>query len=209
MLSRKTFIEAIGNIKKHEELIERLHEITKEFGDFPPNLDFENLNRKALLSVLKESMNDKFDYIEWWLYEATDDFTVSWEEDGRHEERCLKEVDALYDFLVEQTKTVSFDDLPIHDKDTAPDASEELAPCKVILKEDFLTYFDRVLEYVEANEIVLEIHGEGNEKLALMSIQLYDKMMGRIEVLEKKIRGIEKDAGAEDDNNKKTEQEAH
>ena len=63
MLSRKTFAEAIGNIKKHEELMDKLNDVVREMGSFPPNLDFESLNREALLSVLKESMNDKYDYI--------------------------------------------------------------------------------------------------------------------------------------------------
>lgn len=65
MLTRKTFIEAISNIKKHEEIMDRLNDVVREMGDFPPNLDFESLNRMALLQVLKEAMNDKHDYISY------------------------------------------------------------------------------------------------------------------------------------------------
>jgi len=195
MLSRKTFAEAIGTIKKHEELIDRLNEVAKELGDFPPNLDFESLNRRALISVLKESMNDKYDYISWWLYEATDDYTVSWEEDGRHEERNLKDVDALYDFLIEQTRTTGFEDLPIYDDPARDRAVDGDIPYKVINKNDFLTYFDRTLEYIEANDVALEIRGEGKDRYILLSIRLYNKMLAEEDALKKQLDNKEEQRG--------------
>ena len=42
-------------------------------------------------------MNDKYDYIDWWLHEATPDYRV-WTED-MEKEWCLKEPEALYDFI--------------------------------------------------------------------------------------------------------------
>jgi len=195
MLSRKTFAEAIGTIKKHEELIDRLNEVAKELGDFPPNLDFESLNRRALISVLKESMNDKYDYISWWLYEATDDYTVSWEEDGRHEERNLKDVDALYDFLIEQTRTTGFEDIPIYDDPARDRAVDGDIPYKVINKNDFLTYFDRTLEYIEANDVALEIRGEGKDRYILLSIRLYNKMLTEEDALKKQLDNKEGQRG--------------
>lgn len=36
----------------------------------------ENKYLLALRDVLKEAVNDQYDYIDWWLYEATDDYTV-------------------------------------------------------------------------------------------------------------------------------------
>lgn len=196
MLSRKTFAEAIGNIKKHEELMDRLHAVASELGDFPPNLDFESLNRRALLSVLKEAMNDKYDYISWWLYEATDDYTVSWEEDGQHEERNLKDVDALYDFLIEQTRATSFEDLPIYDDPARDHAVDGVTPYKVINKNDFLTYFDRTLEYIEANDVVLEIRGEGKDRYVLLGIRLYNKMLAEEDALNKQLESKEKQDGS-------------
>ncbi|WP_195377211.1 hypothetical protein [Anaerotruncus rubiinfantis] len=53
----------------------------------------------ALLMVLKEAVNDQYNYIEWWLYEATDDYKV-WENDEGGREWCLKEPEALYDYIV-------------------------------------------------------------------------------------------------------------
>lgn len=39
MLTRATFIKAIGAIRKHEELMDRLDVVCREFGDFRPCLD--------------------------------------------------------------------------------------------------------------------------------------------------------------------------
>ena len=103
MLKRETFVDAISKIKKHEELIERLDSVCREFGSFCPSLDFGNLHLQALLEVLKEAMNDKHDYISWWLYESTDQ-TVSWEDDGQWVTVELKAAGALYDYLVEYNK---------------------------------------------------------------------------------------------------------
>ena len=103
MLTRETFVDAICKIKQHEELIDRLNSICREFGDFRPSLDFGNLHLQALLAVLKEAMDDEYDYISWWLYEGTDQ-TVSWEEDGQWVTVELHDAGALYDYLAEYNK---------------------------------------------------------------------------------------------------------
>lgn len=99
MLKRETFVDAISKIKKHEELMERLDSVCWEFGSFRPSLDFGNFHLQALLEVLKEAMQDEYDYIGWWLYESTDHI-VFWEENGQKVSADLSEVNALYDFLV-------------------------------------------------------------------------------------------------------------
>ena len=103
MLKRETFVDAISKIKKHEELMDRLDTVCREFGSFRPSLDFGNLHLQALLDVLREVMNDKYDYISWWLFEGTDR-TVSWEQDGQWVTVELKDAGALYDYLVEYNK---------------------------------------------------------------------------------------------------------
>ena len=103
MLKRETFVDAISKIKKHEELMDRLDTVCREFGSFRPSLDFGNLHLQALLDVLREAMNDKHDYISWWLFEGTDQ-TVSWEEDGQWVTIELKDAETLYDYLVEYNK---------------------------------------------------------------------------------------------------------
>ena len=49
----------------------------------------ENKYLLALRDVLKEAVNDQYDYIDWWLYEAADDFEI-WEADCTMK-YCLKE----------------------------------------------------------------------------------------------------------------------
>lgn len=51
----------------------------------------------ALLDVLKEAVNDQYDYISWWLYDAAPDYEV-WTDDEKTK-WCLKEPEALYDFI--------------------------------------------------------------------------------------------------------------
>lgn len=58
----------------------------------------------ALRDVLKEAVNDQYDYIDWWLYEATDDYTV-WEADCTMK-YCLKDPEALYDYITGTLKPV-------------------------------------------------------------------------------------------------------
>lgn len=105
MLTRGTFVDAINKIRKHEELMERLDSICREFGDFRPSLDFGNLHLQALLAVLKEAMDDKYDYISWWLYDGSD-HVVFWTEDGQDVSDDLTDVNALYDFLAENASKI-------------------------------------------------------------------------------------------------------
>lgn len=102
MLKRETFVDAISKIKKHEELMDRLDTVCREFGSFRPSLDFGNLHLQALLEVLKDAMDDEYDYISWWLYEGTDHI-VFWEENGQTISVDLTDVNDLYDFLAKNT----------------------------------------------------------------------------------------------------------
>lgn len=45
-----------------------------------------------------------YDYIDWWLHEATDDYTV-WEADCTMK-YCLKDPEALYDYITGTLKPV-------------------------------------------------------------------------------------------------------
>ena len=50
-------------------------------------------------------MDDQYDNIGWWLYEAPDaGYIVSWEEDGKEVSVDLTEASALYDYLVNSAK---------------------------------------------------------------------------------------------------------
>ena len=84
-------------------LIQEQEQINEQFSkalDLVGNGHFvfgtENRYLSALHLVLKEVMNDKFDYIDWWLYETSD--YMIWSGDEK-KEWCLKEPEALYDFI--------------------------------------------------------------------------------------------------------------
>ena len=47
--------------------------------------------------VLKEAVGDQYDYISWWLYDATEDYRV-WSADDS-QVWTLKEPEALYDYI--------------------------------------------------------------------------------------------------------------
>lgn len=100
MLKRETFVSAIGKIKQHEAIMDKMRAILREFGDFAPSLDFGSLHLEALLAVLKDAMNDEGDYISWWLYEDLD-HTITWTQGDYECSRDLNDVNALYDYLIE------------------------------------------------------------------------------------------------------------
>ena len=49
--------------------------------------------------VLKEAVNDQYDYISWWLYD-TDDYIVETKDGSQKWD--LQEPEALYDYLMEE-----------------------------------------------------------------------------------------------------------
>ncbi len=108
MLSKETFLKAIGDIKKHEALMNELNTTLRKFGDFPPQPDCSHFYRDALMAVLKEAMQDQYDYIGWWLYEAAD-YIVTWEENGETVSVNLQEPEALYDYLVKSAREATQD----------------------------------------------------------------------------------------------------
>ena len=57
--------------------------------------------KTTLMSILTAEMDDKHDYISWWLYESTEDKTVTWTENGVERSVDLTTPEALYDYIVE------------------------------------------------------------------------------------------------------------
>ena len=80
MLSKEGFCKALQMIKEQESIDEQFSKALNLVGDGHFVFGAENKYLMALRDVLKEAVNDQYDYIDWWLYEATDDYTV-WEAD--------------------------------------------------------------------------------------------------------------------------------
>ena len=99
MLSKETFLKALALIQEQEKIDDNFSKALEAVGDGHFLYGVNNKYHEALMLVLKESVQDKYDYIEWWLYETTD-YKV-WTEDGA-KEWDLKEPEALYDFIVNE-----------------------------------------------------------------------------------------------------------
>lgn len=104
MLSKEGFCKALQMIREQEAADERFSDALNLVGNGHFAFGVENKYLLALREVLKESVNDQYDYIGWWLYEATDDFNV-WEADCTLK-YCLKEPEALYDYITGTLKPV-------------------------------------------------------------------------------------------------------
>ncbi len=103
LLSKETFCKALSLIKEQEAINDEVCTALSKVSDcFSFGSDSKCL--EALLMVMKEAVNDQYDYIGWWLYEATEDYKV-WESDGSRE-WCLKEPEALYDYIVTECQDI-------------------------------------------------------------------------------------------------------
>jgi len=87
-------------IRKQEEVNSEFSKALETVGDGYYVFDGGSILLDALLMVLKEAMNDRYDYIGWWLYEATPDYRI-WTND-ESKEWCLKEPEALYDYIANE-----------------------------------------------------------------------------------------------------------
>ncbi len=89
MLSREGFCKALRMIRDQESIDEQFSKALNLVGNGHFVFGTENKYLLALRDVLKEAVNDQYDYIDWWLYEAADDFEI-WEADCTMK-YCLKE----------------------------------------------------------------------------------------------------------------------
>lgn len=102
MLTKELFISTIEKIRQQEARINELDQALGKMCDGFVAFDKDNLYLEALRDLLKYTMQDKYDYIGWWLYEAPEaGYIVSWDEGGQEVSVDLTDVGALYDYLVQ------------------------------------------------------------------------------------------------------------
>lgn len=105
MLPKELFLSTIEKIRQQEARIDEFDKALNKMCDGFPVFDRDNLYLLALRDLLKYTMDDQYDNIGWWLYEAPDaGYIVSWEEDGKEVSVDLTEASALYDYLVKSAK---------------------------------------------------------------------------------------------------------
>ena len=104
MLSKATFVRALRLIQEQADIMDAVRQQLGRLGEKPTYFNIDSLHLQALLEVLAEVMEDKNDWIEWWLYEDVEKL-VSWEENGEEVTADLTEPEALWDFLETNKKS--------------------------------------------------------------------------------------------------------
>ena len=69
MLSKETFCEALRKIQAQKDRDEQFSKALTLMGDGHFVFEGGAPLLAALLDVLKEAVNDQYDYISWWLYD--------------------------------------------------------------------------------------------------------------------------------------------
>ena len=104
-VSKETFCKALRLIRQQEAADNAVGQALGEVCGGSVAFDCGNRYLEALLLVLKETVHDTYDYIDWWLWEATPDYRV-WSADESRS-WCLKDPSALYDYLVNESQESS------------------------------------------------------------------------------------------------------
>lgn len=99
-ISKETFCKALALIKEQEVIDEQFSKALNQVGNGHFVFGVGNKYLEALLMILKEALSDKYNYIDWWLYEATDDYTVCTSDHSKSWN--LREPEALYDYIVNE-----------------------------------------------------------------------------------------------------------
>lgn len=98
MLSKETFVRALRLIQEQADIMDAVRQQLGRLGEKPTYFNIDSLHLQALLEVLAEVMEDKNDWIEWWLYEDVEKL-VSWEENGVEVTADLTDPENLWEFL--------------------------------------------------------------------------------------------------------------
>ena len=176
MLSKEGFCKALQMIKEQESIDEQFSKALNLVGDGLFVFGAENKYLLALRDILKEAVNDQYDYIDWWLYEAADDFEI-WEADCTMK-YCLKEPEELYDFITGTLKPVPVspegnssprNEVDIEMKHKLPPLSEMERIEQSLLSEKL----DEILERIDNEDIGFVITENGLPDMVLIPFRWF------------------------------------
>ena len=102
MLTKDTFCKCLAMIQEQDQINEQFSKALDLVGNGHFVFGTGNRYLTALHLAFKEAMNDQYDYLDWWLFETSD--YMIWTGDEK-KEWCLKEPEALYDFIVTECQT--------------------------------------------------------------------------------------------------------
>ena len=98
MISKETYCKALQLIKEQEEVDRQFSEALQMVGNGHYVFGTPNRCLDAAILVLVEAVRDKYEYIDWWLFELGDKIIES--ADGS-QTWDLSTPEALYDYIVE------------------------------------------------------------------------------------------------------------
>ena len=173
MVSKDCFCKALRMIKEQQDVDERFGNALKMVGDGHFAYGTGNKYLAALLDVLKEAVGDQYDYIDWWLYEATEDYMV-WEADGS-KKYCLKEPEDLYYYI---TRIAS--PIPTDEKKRVPEevhrVVHRLPPLSELdrIEQCLLgEKLDEILERIDRENTAFVITENGQDKMVICPFRWY------------------------------------
>jgi hypothetical protein len=101
-ISKETFCRALNLIKEQQTIDDTVGDALELVSGGWVLFNSENKNLEALLMVLQEVCNDKYDYIGRWLYETVEKVVYERSEAGAEQTvRNVEAPEALYDFIIE------------------------------------------------------------------------------------------------------------
>lgn len=106
MLSKETFCKALRMIQEQRVVDRKFSKALELVGNGHFVFGSPNLYLDAALIVLSEASGDRYEYIEWWLFESSKDHVVR-NADGSREWH-LNTPELLYDYLFEEVDGLSF-----------------------------------------------------------------------------------------------------
>lgn len=103
MIPKELFLSSLEKICMQRAKIEEFENALGKMCDGHIVFDRDNLYLEALLDLLKYTMKDKYNNIDWWLYEApaAECYKIWWDEGDKEICRDLSSLGTLYDYLVE------------------------------------------------------------------------------------------------------------
>ena len=101
MITKETFVKALQLIQEQQEINHQFAKALDLVGDGHYVFGVNNKFYDAAMLVLKEAVNDKYDYISWWLYEGEPDYIAK---------LYRKESDVLQGYCQSHAASVFFKD---------------------------------------------------------------------------------------------------
>ena len=98
-ISKEVFCRALEYILEQEEINRQFSKSLELVGNGHFVFGSPNGYLNASLLILKEAMEDKYDYIEWWLFEPCKDRIIRLSDNSKSWDLSLPE--ALYDYLTQ------------------------------------------------------------------------------------------------------------